>query len=74
LLVYKNFNINDPESNKFELQPAHNRKIKSLKFSPCDNSLYSLGFDGIIIQWNLLGFEDNYQKLFLEKEFLVGQT
>mmetsp|Transcript_28696 Transcript_28696/g.24099 ORF Transcript_28696/g.24099 Transcript_28696/m.24099 type:complete len:122 (+) Transcript_28696:175-540(+) len=45
-----------------------------MDFCPADNMLYTMGFDGIVIQWGLYNFSNNFAEVFLEKEFIVGQS
>lgn len=54
--------------------PAHSEEVAFIDFCPSDNMLYTMGVDGIVIQWSLHNFVNNYKKDFLEKEFIVGQS
>jgi len=71
LIVYKNFDIRAQRVNDYQLIPAHNSSIKDIFFSPSDNKLYSLGEEGVVVQWNMLSFHDHYSKVFMLQEYLV---
>lgn len=54
--------------------PAHAGGVAFLDFCPADNMLYSMGNDGIVIQWKLHNFVNKFAEVNLEKEFIVGQS
>jgi len=68
-----NFDATEFSKMEYELVPAHNGSIKKIIFSSSNNSLYTLGEDGIVLQWSLAGFDNNYSKLYFNPEFIIGQ-